>query len=41
MDTKTPRQDLVFAVVTTVIGIGLWAALVAELAIKMAQPGLA
>ena len=41
MDIKTPRQDLVFAVATTVIGIALWAALVAELAIKMAQPSLA
>ena len=41
METNTPRQDTLFAVVTTVVGIGLWAALVAELAIKVAQPGIA
>ena len=41
MHSQSSRQDLIFAVVTTVVGIGLWAALVAELAIKMAQPGLA
>ena len=41
MNIQTSRQDVVFAVVTTLIGIGLWAALVAELALKVAQPSIA
>ena len=38
MTTQTSRQETVFAIVTTLVGLGLWAVLVAELAIKVAQP---
>ena len=41
MENSTSRQETLFAVIMTVVGIGLWAALVAELAIKVAQPSIA
>ena len=41
MDTNTSRRETMFAVATTLIGIGLWAMLVAALALKVAQPTLA